>query len=174
MNDDTDQSGADDPVSNEPVTIGKRDLQQLRRAANTAANAQKELDGLKRQMAFVGAGINPEDKRLSYFVKGYEGDMTSDAIKAAAIEAGFLAGEQEQGPPPGMPGQMQQVGAAYEPSSYEMSAMTRANSATGGTSGAFVTNDAAYFTALNTAMQQGPQAVLDVMKRFNVPTPGMD
>ncbi len=69
--------------------------------ANTAesqlAEARAELDGLKRTEAFRSAGINPNDPRQAYFVKGYDGEIDPEPIRAAAVEAGFLTeGEQTQ------------------------------------------------------------------------------
>jgi ribosomal protein L12E/L44/L45/RPP1/RPP2 len=67
------------------------DFAALRKANQTAKRAEAERDAARREMAFIRAGIDPEDKRLSYFVKGYEGDLKADSIKQAAIEAGFIA-----------------------------------------------------------------------------------
>jgi hypothetical protein len=69
--------------------------------ANTAesqlAEALAELDGLKRTEAFRSAGINPNDTRQAYFVKGYDGEVDPESIRVAAVEAGFLTeGEQTQ------------------------------------------------------------------------------
>jgi hypothetical protein len=61
----------------------------LRKANKKAADAEREL-------AFLKAGINTDDPKMTYFVKGYDGDITADAIKAAATEAGFIG---EQAPP---------------------------------------------------------------------------
>lgn len=66
---------------------------KLRRAEKARDKAVKELDALRRQNAFRDAGIDPNDPRLSYFVKGYEGEPTADAIKAEALKAGFLQPE---------------------------------------------------------------------------------
>ena len=67
--------------------------------ANTAesqlAEALAELDGLKRAEAFRSAGINPNDPRQAYFVKGYDGEIDPEPIRVAAVEAGFLT-ESEQ------------------------------------------------------------------------------
>ena len=76
--------------TNEPVTIGKRDLAALRKAARAGETAAKEAADAKRSLAFMQAGVDPADKRLSYFAKAYDGEMTADAIRNAAVEAGFL------------------------------------------------------------------------------------
>lgn len=71
------------------------DFAALRKQTQATKRAEAERDAAKREAAFLRAGIDPEDKRLGYFVKGYEGDLKADAIKQAAIEAGFI-----QAPPP--------------------------------------------------------------------------
>lgn len=167
MNDDTDLSGGDDASqSNEPVTIGKRDLQQIRKAAKAATDAQTELTGLKRQMAFLQAGVDPADKQLAYFVKGYEGELDPAKIQEAALDAGFRVGNAatQQGQ------QMEQGQVNNGPAPAEMAAMQRMNNVTQGT-GAAASNDQAFAHALATA--KNPAEVLEAMSRFGVPTPGM-
>jgi hypothetical protein len=43
----------------------------------------EKLPDLERENAFLKAGINPEDEKAGYFVRGYQGEVSSDAIKAA-------------------------------------------------------------------------------------------
>ena len=42
-------------------------------------------------MAFMKAGIDTGDVAAKYFVKGYDGELTVDAIKQAAAEARLLS-----------------------------------------------------------------------------------
>jgi len=65
-------------------------LKNLRAAANRAKKLEAELNSMKRQMAFYQAGIPTDDPRMGYFIKGYDGELDADAIRAAAVEAGFL------------------------------------------------------------------------------------
>ena len=61
-----------------------------------AEAAENKLLNLERTEAFRKAGINPGDSRQAYFVKGYEGDYDPEAIRTAALEAGFIdAGNPE-------------------------------------------------------------------------------
>lgn len=50
-----------------------------------------EAEQAKRELAFVKAGIDPADSAAKYFVKGYDGELTVDAIKQAAVEARLLS-----------------------------------------------------------------------------------
>jgi hypothetical protein len=70
-----------------------KDLRLLRQKAEKADTLEPENARLKKELAFTKAGIPLDDPKTSYFVKGYEGDLTAEAIKAEAIKAGFLAAE---------------------------------------------------------------------------------
>lgn len=66
-------------------------IRTLRQQAKDAGReARAEAEAAKRELAFVRAGIDPDDPRQSYFVRGYEGEVSSTAIKEAAEAAGFL------------------------------------------------------------------------------------
>lgn len=69
----------------------EQELAAKRDAESRAAKAEREL-------AFAKAGIDLADPRLSYFVKGYDGEADPDKIREAAISAGFL-GDQESAVP---------------------------------------------------------------------------
>lgn len=73
------------------------DIKALREAADRAKALERENADLRRDRAFRQAGIDPDDKKVSYFVKGYEGDLDPSAIRTEAREAGFLP---EPGPTP--------------------------------------------------------------------------
>ena len=62
----------------------------LRRAANKGKKLESENQQLKRELALFKAGIDTDDPRMRYFVKGYDGELTADAVRGAATEAGFL------------------------------------------------------------------------------------
>lgn len=63
---------------------------QVKEAQAKAKALESEVATLRRESAFREAGIDPKDPKARYFVKGYEGDLTADAIKAEAEEAGIL------------------------------------------------------------------------------------
>ena len=63
---------------------------KLRRTEKARKQAEQEAAQAKRELAFYKAGISPDDKAASYFIKGYEGDLSVEAIRAAAEDAGFL------------------------------------------------------------------------------------
>ena len=63
----------------------------LRRAADEGKKAKQEAAALRRENAFLKAGVTIDDPKLAYFYKGYDGDLEPEKIKAAAVEAGFLS-----------------------------------------------------------------------------------
>jgi hypothetical protein len=70
---------------------GTDDFKNMRAAANKAPKLEKELAAAKRELAFVKAGVPLDDPKMAYFVKGYDGELDPQAIKDAAVEAGFMA-----------------------------------------------------------------------------------
>lgn len=54
-----------------------------------ASNA--ETLAAKRELLFIKAGVPTGTKMSEYFIKGYEGDLTVEAIRTAAIEATLIA-----------------------------------------------------------------------------------
>ena len=129
----------------------------LRKAANRAKQLERELNELRRKVAFAEAGIATDDPKMSYFIKGYEGEMTAEAIRQAALEAGFLQTEQPQ----------QTADPTME---ADASAQQRVMSASAGAAYEGVTEEAA-LARLEAAMEEGGmEAMLDVARSFGIPT----
>lgn len=72
------------------------DFKLLRAKAKKADEYEREMTTLKRELAFVKAGVPMDDPKMNYFVKGYEGELDPVAIRQAAIDAGFMAPPQQQ------------------------------------------------------------------------------
>lgn len=134
-------------------------VQSLRRAANAAKKLKAENARIKRELAFAKAGIPLNDAKMNYFVKGYEGDLEPEAIREAAIEAGFLVTQdapQEQASDPG-------VEAAAQ-------AQQRVMAASAGATSEDIT-EAAAISRMEAAMQEGGiEAMLDVARQYGIPT----
>ena len=74
-----------------PKRPWRRNLEdRVETAESENSELKAQLAGLQRTEAFRSAGINPNDPRQSYFVKGYDGEIDPEPIRAAAVEAGFL------------------------------------------------------------------------------------
>lgn len=79
----------------EPAKNPLRERMKQLESENAALKAKAdEAAKLEREFAFVKAGIDPNTPMAKYFMKGYEGELTVEAIKEAAIEAKLLGTEQ--------------------------------------------------------------------------------
>lgn len=88
---------------------GDEDFKNLRAKARKADSLERENATLKREVAFIKAGVPLDDPKMTYFVKGYDGDLEPQAIRQAAIDAGFMSAP-EQAPDPAV--QQVQAGQA--------------------------------------------------------------
>ena len=124
----------------------------LRRAANKARQLERQLYETERRLAFYEAGIPMTDPRMTYFVKGYDGELSAESIRQAAIDAGFVQ-SQAQDP------QMEQ--AAY--------AQQRVMQASAGAEWQDNSEEAA-LSQLQAAMEEGGvDAMLDVARQYGIP-----
>lgn len=79
----------DEPTEKQPNW--RRSLEsKAAKAAKAAEEATARAEAAERRLAFAEAGVNISDPKAKWFVKGYDGDLTADAIKAAAGEAGLV------------------------------------------------------------------------------------
>ena len=75
----------DESVSQESKPNWRRDLEAR---ASAGDEAVAELAQLRRELSFRDAGVDPNSKQGQYFMRGYDGEMTVDAIRAEAAELG--------------------------------------------------------------------------------------
>jgi hypothetical protein len=78
----------DQPVSEQNPVRAR--MKQLEKEAKELRKQVAEFSVAQRELAFVKAGIDPASPQAKYFVKGYDGELTSDAIRAAAEEAQLI------------------------------------------------------------------------------------
>ena len=83
----------DDEAGRNPLRDRMKQLEaenaELKARADEAAAAAREL-------AFVKAGVDPGLPVAKYFMKGYEGELTEEAIREAAIEAQIVKDTQAE------------------------------------------------------------------------------
>jgi len=87
---------AEDSVSQESKPNWRRDMEARAKAGDEAV---AELAQLRRELSFRDAGVDPSSKQGQYFMRGYDGEMTADAIRAEAAELG-LTGQPVQAQQP--------------------------------------------------------------------------
>jgi hypothetical protein len=66
----TDMYAEDDFETEESEDTGDETPKGLRRAANKGKKLESENQQLKRELAFYKAGIDTDDPKMRYFVKG--------------------------------------------------------------------------------------------------------
>lgn len=71
-------------------TISNAELRKLRKDRERRQELEEKVAQLERREVFARAGIPVDDPGAKYFVKGYDGELTPEAIKAAAVEARIL------------------------------------------------------------------------------------
>jgi hypothetical protein len=78
-------------VSKDPVRAHLKKVESENKLLRQQA---QEFETLKRKMAFAEAGIDVNAPVAKYFIKGYDGEVSSEAIRAAAQEANLLEPER--------------------------------------------------------------------------------
>ena len=59
----------------------RRELENdLKSERQANSDMQVELESLRREKTFRSAGLDPDDARVKYFVKGYDGELDAEAI----------------------------------------------------------------------------------------------
>jgi len=79
----------EDSVSQESKPNWRRELEDRAKAGDEAVARVAQLE---RELSFRDAGVDPRSKQGQYFIKGYDGDMTVEAIQAEAAELGLISG----------------------------------------------------------------------------------
>ena len=156
MSDNYNEDFSDDDILEQEEP--QQDIKSLRRAANQKKKLEAELESMRRELAFARAGLPLDDPKMRYFVKGYDGEMTAESIREAALEAGFLASQQPQqsGPDP----QMQAAAAAQQRVMQASAGATTPDS-----------SETSALAALEEAMREGGvEALLDVARQYGIPT----
>jgi hypothetical protein len=135
------------------------DIRSLRKAASSSKKLRAELDALKREIAFAKAGIPMNDPRMSYFIKGYDGELDPETIRETAMQAGFIAPPQE-GATPAVKAQQQQNHMANN----------RIMAASAGATAEDISEEAA-LSRMESAMNEGGMsALIDVVRQYGIPT----
>lgn len=91
-----------DTAESRMAQVPRKVIRKLEKEAEEGRKALAENEQLKRERAFVQAGIPLEDKRAAYFIAGYSGDQTAEAIRQewnesfGAVSGGGASGVIDQ------------------------------------------------------------------------------
>jgi ribosomal protein L12E/L44/L45/RPP1/RPP2 len=69
----------------------RQHIKELEKEVNDLRQLKAEAETAKRELAFAKAGIPMDSPIAKYFIKGYDGELTPEAIHEAATEAGLVA-----------------------------------------------------------------------------------
>ena len=70
-------------------------MRQLEKELKAKEQALAEAEAAKRELAFVKAGVPLDNPVAKYFIKGYDGEITPEAIRAAAEDANLVTPSQQ-------------------------------------------------------------------------------
>jgi len=144
-----------DDIDNDEIETDESSIKSLRKAASRSKKLEQELNQMQRELAFFKAGIPQDDPRMRYFIKGYDGELDADAIRQAAVQAGFL---QIQTSP-----EQAQVQEAIAAEGRVMAASAGAV--------AEDNSEGAALARLEAALNEGGvEAMLDVARQYGIPT----
>lgn len=99
--DDQDDFDQNDDQQDEPQPDRNPLRAELRKAQKEAKAFKAEAEAGKtavRELAFLRAGIDLKAPGAKSFVKAYDGELTAEAITAAAVEDGIVAPVQDEVP----------------------------------------------------------------------------
>jgi hypothetical protein len=85
-----DQTGNADDLGGEDTPLIRQMRQQMREQANALKALQDDNAALRRDRLFDEVGV-PKDGPAAFFRQHYTGELTTDAVRAAADANGFLA-----------------------------------------------------------------------------------
>ena len=66
-------------------------MKQLEKETADLRKQVAESEVAKRELAFVKAGIDPTSPMSKHFVKAYDGELSPEAIREAAVEAQLIS-----------------------------------------------------------------------------------
>lgn len=146
-------------------------VRKLRKELRAKSKAPEvDVDAIKRENAFLKAGINPDDPKVKYFAKAYDGPLETAAILAEAKAAGFIS---EQPP-------AQASGGEDDERDLAMGGIDTMRSAAQAQRSQMTPGDAPFGAEYQAAMLQlreqpmtseaGTQAALRIMQKFGVKT----
>jgi hypothetical protein len=80
----------DQPENESKQNPARAHMRKLEKENKELRKEREELLALKREQAFIKAGVDTSTPLGKIFVKGYDGEVTPEAIQQAAIEAQLI------------------------------------------------------------------------------------
>lgn len=96
--DDDDDDDDQEPEPRQQRPGPSRENAALRKANSRAKSATEENSVLRREIAFMKAGVDTDTPLGQLLFKGYDGELTKDAVVAFATQAGILKAPEAADP----------------------------------------------------------------------------
>jgi hypothetical protein len=87
---DAEFSYEDEAVDQQPKDPVRAHLRKLEAENKELRALRAQAETAQKELAFAKAGLDLSSKMAQYFVKGYDGELTPEAIQAAAAEANLI------------------------------------------------------------------------------------
>lgn len=91
FNDDYSEDDFTEQESNSGSNPVRQRMKQLEKELRDAKKQLAETADVQKKLAFVEAGIPLDSPMAKYFIKGYDGELSAEAIRQAAEEAQLIA-----------------------------------------------------------------------------------
>lgn len=158
------------PPESSVITELRRKLREAEGAAQGQTAATARAETAERRLAILTAGVDPAKPGADWFVKGYDGEMTPEAIKKAAGDAGLLAGQPAAQPT----GQQQEQAAVQQAAAAGYAAgFGQIDTASAGAHGGVTPVN--HLENMQRALQRGGlEAMADYMRGQGLPVVGDD
>lgn len=92
----TDNTDEEEQDPNHIVGLSRQDIRALEKKGKAFDEAASERDRLQRELVFTKAGINTETDAGKIFMRGFDGELTLEAVKTAAQSFGLSGAPAEQ------------------------------------------------------------------------------
>ncbi len=91
FNDDYSEDDFTEQESNSGSNPVRQRMKQLEKELREAKKQLADTADVQKKLAFVEAGIPLDSPMAKYFIKGYDGELSAEAIRQAAEEAQLIA-----------------------------------------------------------------------------------
>lgn len=88
--DETDPTTSNSERDDYLVRVKRGDIRTMEQRLKDARDTQSRAANLERENAMLKAGVDLNDPKGTLFSKGYDGDLTPDKIREAAVSFGIL------------------------------------------------------------------------------------
>lgn len=79
-----------DDQNDSEITLKRSQIRAMERDAKLTREATERASAAERKLAIIEAGLDMTNPTVAFFARHYDGELTADAVRQAASEAGIL------------------------------------------------------------------------------------